>query len=314
MNHLYSLIVAIFMLSPLNMFGGIVFEYWFDNSMQDIKRIDYDSSDVSFVIDASTCDEGYHTLHYRLQSSVGCYGPVLSSLFYVPAKATISVAGNSEWIYWLDDDFNIDSHIRMNGDSIQTSIDLSNLKEGYHFLNHYTVVNNAIGALHQNLIFKNDPAVTVDWCKIWWDDFIDRMENCHLESVGDSSFISKEIVVPDYVLEKKSIDSKARLNLLVGNSKGWVSDLLTAEIAYSSDVTSIKLVDNDDSGWKLERVGSELTATDLIPGYGILNIYDITGKCIYMERPVNDSMTLPSLSVGIYIISYGNISRKAMID
>lgn len=50
------------------------------------------------------------------------------------------------------------------------------------------------------------------------------------------------------------------------------------------------------------------------PGSGILKIYDITGKCIYMERPANDSMTLPSLSVGIYIISYENISRKVMID
>lgn len=314
MKYLVSLTVTIFILLPLNLFGGLGFEYWFDESIQDVNRIDCNSADISLVIDASICSEGYHTLHYRFLSSSGCYGPVLSSLFYVPAKERLSTSGRREWIYWIDDDFVGNSRVQMNGDSIATSIDLSNLNEGYHFLNHYSVVNNVIGALHHNLIFKKDPLVTVDWCKIWWDNFFDYMESRDLEIFGDSSLINTEIIIPDYVLKKDSGEKKAKLNLIFGNSKGWVSDLLTAEIDYSSNQTSINLVADDKFGWRLERVDSQFRAVGLIPEHGILTIHDIKGKCVYAEKPTTNFIILPSLSVGIYIISYGNISRKAIID
>ncbi|GEM_PF-5916945 len=85
--------------------GSSKYEYWFDNEYF-LKETIYTQNSINFLLldttNLDTLPNGLHTLHIRFKPEGKHWSSIVSSLFY---KTGVSPFGNTEYEYWLDNNY-----------------------------------------------------------------------------------------------------------------------------------------------------------------------------------------------------------------
>ena len=141
--------------------------YWFDDEAN-VKQINI--SVGTELIDASTLDEGLHTLHYQVLCSNRQMTPTASTLFLRVSVDETSVTAKS-LRYWFDDEqMAVEVEI---AEGVQL-LDASKLVEGLHTV-HYQIANSygTLGAPASSVFLKIDAnmaSATAKSIRYWFDD------------------------------------------------------------------------------------------------------------------------------------------------
>ena len=110
---------------------SITYEYWLDANYQKRKFGTGSTESISYNVDFSTLSSGVHFLNFRAKSASGAWGSVMRQIFVVPdANGDIT-----QYEYWVDGDYNHRVSKTNNAGDVQTTIDISNLSSGIHFIN-----------------------------------------------------------------------------------------------------------------------------------------------------------------------------------
>lgn len=133
---------------------AVAVEYWADDRNDLLQRNMVQGNEIQFTFDASTLDEGLHSLNYRTQDDQGRYSPTQQWLFYRYVQA---VAGGSMLEYWIDEDERHDS-VAVTDSVAAFVLDASGAEEGLHTL-HYRLntLTGQTGAENTWLFYRVAP-------------------------------------------------------------------------------------------------------------------------------------------------------------
>lgn len=146
--------------------------YWFDDQT-DITTIDT-SSGIQ-MIDASSLQDGLHTIHYQVVCSNGLLTSAYSSLFM---RMSIDSEGAmaQQLRYWFDDAQTATTTEITSGTQI---LDASTLADGLHTV-HYQIVDNngSLGSTYSSVFMKMDTAAgtMASRLRYWFDDNASTMQ------------------------------------------------------------------------------------------------------------------------------------------
>lgn len=279
-------------------------KYWIDREQPDDGTIVHiNSENVSFDIDLHAYAEGYHILRYMICSENGTCSPVHSRLFYIDEKKQC-YSSNTVLQYSIDDDAMENVAITKNG-NVSKTLDLRKFEEGLHFLRYRIVNGETKSPVFSTAVFRNAERQKVEWGKIWWNDDVETIETCLLDERETDYFLSKEIRIPQDVANQELADGKAKINLIFGNTDGWCSEIMSAEVDCSGLVTGIEEVVGDGTKWTVGQENGGLVVRGLIPGNGKVSVFSINGIRMFSDTPQDETMYIPFLQGGVYLVTYG---------
>ena len=191
--------------------------YWFDKDYTP-KQTAYASG--TSVIDVSSLEEGFHTLHYQVIDSKGETSPTRTvSFFRIPSEDEQFKDYVIQTVrYWFDKDYTPKETAYVSGTS---AIDVSSLEEGFHTL-HYQVIDSK---------GETSPTRTVSFFRIPSED--EQFKDYVIQTVRywfDKDYTPKETA---YVSGTSAIDVSAleegfhTLHYQVIDSKGETSPTRT---------------------------------------------------------------------------------------
>lgn len=130
--------------------------YWFDSDAE-IRTIDYQES---CAIDATTLDEGFHTLCYQLSDGQGNLSPVRTTYFMriIPAEREAGVPESI--IYWVDDQYSLAMTVSYS--EAVTLHDLEHLPEGEHTITYQVITDTGV----------RTPASSFAFMRVFYDLYI----------------------------------------------------------------------------------------------------------------------------------------------
>lgn len=125
------------------------FRYWFDDEMtaQEVA-----ASNGVQMLDASTLQEGLHTIHYQIRDSRGALGSTVSSIFMKMNQTTVTTANSIR--YWFDNDATSVKEFDV-AQGTQT-LDVTDLLAGLHTLNYQLIDSEGkVGVPVTRLFMRN---------------------------------------------------------------------------------------------------------------------------------------------------------------
>ena len=207
-------------------------EYWIDD--EQIQTVDSYSSDTPVSVDASAFGEGLHALNYRVKGSSGRVSPTQSWLFFRVMPNQADKVCTLE--YWIDDEqiLTVDSY----SSETPVSIDASSIAEGLHKLNYRLKGSGGRVSPTQQWLFYKIPtaqkAKSISYCRIWWNDHLDKAIDVQLPGDGNAEYLYQELLtMPEYAKNDGfSRNSTATINILFCDDQGNFSPLVSAEVGY----------------------------------------------------------------------------------
>ena len=162
-------------------------EYWIDDEqMQEVANY---SSDTPISVDASSFDEGLHTLNYRVKGSNGRVSPTQSWLFFRVMPKLADEVCTLE--YWIDDE-EIQSVETYSSES-PVSFDASSVAEGLHKLNYRLKGSGGSVSPTQQWLFYKIPtaqkAKNISYCRIWWNNYQDKAIDVQLSGDVNAEYL-----------------------------------------------------------------------------------------------------------------------------
>ena len=211
--------------------GVCSLEYWIDD--EEMQSVDSYSSETPVSIDASSFDEGLHTLNYRVKGSTGRVSPTQSWLFFRVMPKQADEVCTLE--YWIDDEQmqTVDNY----SSETPVSIDAVSVAEGLHKLSYRLKGSGGRVSPTQQWLFYKIPtaqkAKNISYYRIWWNDYQDKAIDVQLPN-GHSEYLYQELLaMPEYAKNDGfSRNNTARINILFCDDQGNFSPIVSAEVGY----------------------------------------------------------------------------------
>ena len=230
--------------------GAKMVEYWLDGDRSSLSQVSTAGDSIAFTVDASTLNEGLHTLYYRVKDKLNHFGPVSSWLFYRGELRDTTLVNGAKMVeYWLDGDRSSLSQVSTAGDSIAFAIDASTLNEGLHTL-YYRVKDKLdhFGPVYTWLFYKREPAkaLKITWYKYWWNNHLDQTVVCPVEVDSSVFVLDLRLSLPEYIMnDGYSTNSTARFHIQFGDDAGHVSGVEWQDIKYPDVIPPISSIQAD---------------------------------------------------------------------
>ena len=149
------------------------YEYWIDSDYSKRTASNSSETDVSFVVDIGSQEQGVHILNFRACSTDGLWGSLKRILYYIPQKSNPDISISS-YEYWLDDDQTQKVAQNSTGEAITAMLDISQLAAGVHFYNFRAQNSDGIWSALKRMLFyvpeTVNEDVTVTRYEYWLDD------------------------------------------------------------------------------------------------------------------------------------------------
>ena len=247
------------------------YQYWFDTNEIIINGGDYANGKIS--LDVNALDEGFHTLHFQTITDKGELSPTSSVCFY---RLLDTNHQNKDYTiksvqYWFDDKANNPKQAAYASGT--TTLDLSEMEEGFHVLHYQTITDKgelsptrsvAFYRLLPNSISQKDYAVKS--VQYWFDDKannpkqaayasgtttldLSEMEEgfhvLHYQTITDKGELSPTRSVAFYRLLPNSINQK---DYAIKSVQYWFDDKVNnpKQAAYASGTTTLDLSEMEE--------------------------------------------------------------------
>ena len=109
------------------------YEYWIDGNTTNLQRVSSDNGLIQLNVDASSFDDGLHSISFRMADSRGFWS-VPYSAYFLKAKVFQSENKLSGYEYWIDHNIEDKQSGSSENGLIQLNLDADALDEGVHSL------------------------------------------------------------------------------------------------------------------------------------------------------------------------------------
>jgi pimeloyl-ACP methyl ester carboxylesterase len=156
------------------------YRYWFDNDFDDAITIVSSDIEITLSIDVTNLTNGYHQLHFQTLDNTGAWSSITTSSIL---NVSILSAANINYRYWFDNNFNQSVTSASSTESINLSLNLDLLSDGYHQLNFQSQDGTGLwsSVVSQYFIKNNAAAVQLRYFKYWFNN---NFANAKTKSVG----------------------------------------------------------------------------------------------------------------------------------
>ena len=168
--------IAILMIASVTVYADDAlqgYEYWIDSDYSKRTVSNSSETDVSFVVDLGSQEQGLHMLNFRARGTDGQWGALKRILYYIPQKSNPDISISS-YEYWLDDDQTQKVKQNSTGEAITAMLDISQLAAGVHFYNFRAQNSDGIWSALKRMLFYVPETVnedaTVTQYEYWLDD------------------------------------------------------------------------------------------------------------------------------------------------
>ena len=283
--------------------------YWIDHDKIIEGTSQLNGSQLHLDIDVSEYPGG-HTLYYRIQDQDGKW----STVTCVPFVSLVSGGDAVSCEYWIDKDYDRRQKVAVADNNVVFDIDSESLASGAHCL-YYRVGNESgnYGGVICHVFCKNAPSGNcVKWYRYWWNDRYDLASEIPVEAQEPVFMLDTDLLIPDYIADADADIHRATLNIMFGDEKGNVSEILVTEVDYEPYILSVVDVEAGAS-WNYYSKGNELTLTGLTPGKGLVRIYTLDGQLLLSTVPQAETLTQAIDKTPIVIVCYAGVSRKVQL-
>ena len=180
--------IAILMIASVTVYADDAlqgYEYWIDSDYSKRTVSNSSETDVSFVVDLGSQEQGLHMLNFRARGTDGQWGALKRILYYIPQVSSPdnSISG---YEYWLDDDHVQKVTQNSTGGAITAMLDISQLPAGVHFYNFRAQNSDGIWSSLKRMLFyvpeTVNEDVTVTQYEYWLDS--DQTQKVTQNSTG----------------------------------------------------------------------------------------------------------------------------------
>lgn len=288
-------------------------EYWIGDDYASHQYLETESDEISIPLKFDTSLDGFHTIRYRVSDQYGVWSGVNSIIVYVRPNDPSS--DDMALDYWLDNSYDSHETIPMKSDSLSMSVNTSGIEEGFHTLAYRLNVGGNVCAPHRSLFYKKSADENiVEWYKIWWNDQFDKADISYLgQDYAESPdlVVSDVIKIPDYAV--KDSDTMATVNILFGNSMGYVSEIVSCGVSYARHLAEVQYLFDSGNDFSVHQDNGIISVSGLKSGIGRLTVFRLDGTGIFSVVPDEESLVVPALESGVYIMTYCDKSVRLIV-